>query len=831
LSESALHPASISLSSNTIAYQTSTVRAAFNIILFILLYVGPIAVGVYSIEPRPSWLQRLSGTAPVLEPFELADEAPAPPPPEKSTSIPDEPAEQSVPEPGSGVDLKEPTVVVDEPEPEPVPEPPTEEPVPEPPTEVPEQPIESIEGAAVPSRQPKPALEPERQPTQLPQIALIPEIGPKSRPKRLKGPMRRPLQENERFFVYGIRDRMQFDRLARRDNVPGALGVREIKVLLDDVESNSPIIYYINTGQFPYHYCFVRDLLSPGLPHSTFKNAAYYKDVGRKYLAFSLVAHDSFQNAAGSNGAYVITFWPTDPVKFNYVSLAYDLVVETMQFDAKKVYYQPAGIMQEELYRNEKKEFEEAGVKVLLTQDLYSNFSFSPLNTGVSFGRLLMSGPSTTYSSRDIVVFKTLPNDLSVAAGIITEAPQTPLSHVNLKAQQNGIPNAFISDATTNEKLTELAGEYVRYEVSSDGWRVTKAAQDEVDAFLEASRPAALRPPPSNLAVTSIMPLRSLGHRDLSAFGAKAANLAELKKILPAEMVPDGEAVPFFFYNEFMKHNGFYEVAQSMIKDESFQTDAAIRRERLKAFRNRIKEADAPEWMMQKLEAMQQKFPEGQHLRCRSSTNNEDLEGFNGAGLYNSRTHKEDEGHIIKSMRQVWSGLWTYRAYEERDFYGIDHMKVFMGVLVHPNYKGEVANGVGITRNIFDPRWLGFYVNVQVGEDLITNPDEESIPEEFLVSVMTGGPRDQAYSLEIQYARRSNKIPKGETVLTRQQSIELARNMRIVHRHFRSLYGKQDDDTFAMDLEFKIDSDGKLVIKQARPWVWPNLPSAEDTDC
>ena len=96
---------------------------------------------------------------------------------------------------------------------------------------------------------------------------------------------------------------------------------------------------------------------------------------------------------------------------------------------------------------------------------------------------------------------------------------------------------------------------------------------------------------------------------------------------------------------------------------------------------------------------------------------------------------------------------------------------------------------------------------------------------------MTGGPQDQAYSLEIQYARRSNKVAKGETVLTREQAVELARNMRTIHRHFRDLYQNQYDDTFAMDVEFKIDADGKLVIKQARPWVWPNLPSAEDTDC
>ncbi|MDA0813097.1 MAG: hypothetical protein O3C21_12020 [Verrucomicrobia bacterium] len=640
----------------------------------------------------------------------------------------------------------------------------------------------------------------------------------------------RPLEENPRFFQYALRTRADFDQLARRDNVPGALGVRELKVLIAGADTDSPAGFFMNTGRFPYHYCFVRDLLHPGLSHSVYKDATYYKQAGRKFLAASLVAHDNFKNPDGTVGAYIISFWPTDPVNFKYVSMAYDVIIDSMDFDHGPVYFQPSGTMQEELYEEEKSQFAAAGVPVMLAQDFYSNFSFSPLNTGTSYGRLLMTDGTTTYSSRDIVVFKNLPNDLSVAAGIITEAPQTPLSHVNLKAQQNGIPNAYVQSATTNETLTSLAGEYVRYEVTSDGWRVTKATNDEVMAFVEASRPPASPPPVSNLKITSIMPLSAIGFHDADAFGAKAANVGELGKILHPGTSPTGYAVPFFVYDEFMKTNGLYEEAQAMMAAPDFREDAGIRRERLKAFREKIQSSEAPEWMLLKLGVLQKAFPPGTNIRCRSSTNNEDIEGFNGAGLYDSCTHRADEGHLIKSMKQVWASLWTFRAFEEREFYRVDHMKVYMGVLAHPNFDDELANGVGITRNIFDPRWLGFYVNVQIGENLITNPEEESIPEEFLVSVMTGGPQDQAYSLEIQYARRSNKVAKGETVLTREQAVELARNMRTIHRHFRELYQSQDD-SFAMDIEFKIDTDGKLVIKQARPWVWPNLPAAEDTDC
>ena len=68
--------------------------------------------------------------------------------------------------------------------------------------------------------------------------------------------------------------------------------------------------------------------------------------------------------------------------------------------------------------------------------------------------------------------------------------------------------------------------------------------------------------------------------------------------------------------------------------------------------RDDIKDAETPPWIIAAIVEMNERFPEGINRRYRSSTNNEDLPGFNGAGLYDSKSQKpsEDEDDLAKSL-------------------------------------------------------------------------------------------------------------------------------------------------------------------------------------
>ena len=573
-------------------------------------------------------------------------------------------------------------------------------------------------------------------------------------------------------------------------------GIEFVKFQIENTHTQNPQLYFMNTETHRSHGSFMG---AAGLGR------------GQGQMRGVLSYRPLFTAPNGEPGVYTFEFNPSDAFPFEEIKLAHDLLVSKMPILKNRLGYCPLwGAIG--IYNREKALYDAAEFPVYFEDDLYANVGYLPLNQATSFGRLRVLEPDERPTPRDIVICKTLPNEMPRVAGVITGVRQTPLSHVNLRAIQDKVPNAFIAEAWENKEIAPLIGKYVYYKVNADGFEIREATLKEVETHFADVRPSKTQKPERDLSVTKILPLGNIGFADSSRFGVKTANVATLHTFgFPDGTVPNGFGVPFHFYDAFMKHNGFYDKVEAMLQAPEFLNDQDTKMAELKKFRAEIKKGEMPAWMMKGLSELQGEFPEGTSLRCRSSTNNEDLPGFSGAGLYDSYTHQPDEGHLSKSIKQVFASLWNFRAFEARDFYRIDHLTTAIGVLVHPNFADELANGVAVTDDVVYQTIGNYYLNTQVGEDLVTTPEEQSIPEEILL--------DWWDSNNYRVVTNSNRTTDGKRILTDTYLRELNGYLGMIHNKFSQLYGPVGrTKDFAMEIEFKVTREGKLSIKQARPW-------------
>ena len=225
-------------------------------------------------------------------------------------------------------------------------------------------------------------------------------------------------------------------------------------------------------------------------------------------------------------------------------------------------------------------------------------------------------------------------------------------------------------------------------------------------------------------------------------------------------------------------------------------------------------------------------------VRVRSSSNAEDTPTFNGAGLYESASGcaadsvrasdstvsrcDPDKGarSLNKALATVWASLWNYGAFEERDYFQIDHSLVAMGATVSLRYNDEIANGVAFTGNPRDSKSRDYLINAQFGETDVVSPTEGVTAELSYLTVVDGN------VTEIHRAIASSLVPAGDVVMSDALLEELGGVMAELTLTYPVDYELEGSDRPLLDLEFKVAGDGGLRIKQIRTF----LPSSYSSD-
>jgi phosphoenolpyruvate synthase/pyruvate phosphate dikinase len=425
----------------------------------------------------------------------------------------------------------------------------------------------------------------------------------------------------------------------------------------------------------------------------------------------------------------------------------------------------------------------------------------------------------------DIVLLNGIPNDVSVVAGIITTEFQTPLSHINVLSHNRNTPNMALRDGWENDQLNSFLGELVYLNVRSDSFEIRSATLAEATAFWSTHEPHDTIKLFPDLSVQGLVNLHEVDYTSLDVVGGKASNFAEILNVSidgnPIPTPEDAFAIPFYYYDKHLKDSGLDLVINQMLVNEDFINSPAIRKTMLEDLQDQIKAHPLDPGLLDLVKDRINDFQNFYSYRFRSSTNAEDLESFSGAGLYSSYSAKRDHPTktIDRAIKKVWASLWNWRAFEERGYYNIVHTSCAMGILVHRSFPNEDANGVLITKNLYNSN-PGFIINVQYKEFSIVFPEPGILNDQLILFTWSVIPGQE---FMIEYLTFSN-IPalNGATVMTDAELMELGTYAKALKKHFYENVPHDCDCTeqdFGLDIEFKVDStvsERKIYIKQAR---------------
>jgi hypothetical protein len=620
-------------------------------------------------------------------------------------------------------------------------------------------------------------------------------------------------------YAPAIRSQQMWHLLAARPGTEHLARSEVVKVIVDRSDGE---VYFMESKRWPVHFFFAaRYLNKPGRPvegQAVFNKREYGADDRRFVLA--TVTHvldadrwvfDLFANDRLSLEATADAFRRTRDRVFFGGALAYRPVPPHHEHDLERA---------------------RALMPVVTTDELYGKIQYQPAELGDAYGYLRVFARGATFEPTalrpyDIIVLGEQPPDIPVVSGVITDELQAPLGHISVLCHNRKTPNMTLRGASESTEVKALAGKLVHLTVGAQGYRLEPATQQAAEVSWAKKRPANRFYPLRDDRPGGMPLLAALGRRDIPLVGAKTAQLAFAASRLPEGATPRGFALPFWAYARFLRESGLEPKLKAMLDDQAFRQDPEVRRVRLDAFRAEMTAAPVPaEIVADLLRRIHDTLPPGR-VRLRSSTNAEDLPGFNGAGLYRStRVDPADPADVVRGLREVWASTWLWAAFEEREYYRIDHHSVGMAILVQQSIDDDVANGVAITANPFSQGNPGFFINAQLSSGSVTSARGDEIPEQILYYTYEGG---RGFERLSRSSRAGGRIILEDAVVE-----ELQRDLAVIHRAFTD--DRPDGVSgHAVDVEFLVRRTApRIVIVQARPfdvtWSSDRLWRDEDGD-
>ena len=477
--------------------------------------------------------------------------------------------------------------------------------------------------------------------------------------------------------------------------------------------------------------------------------------------------------------------------------------------------------------------------------DLRKQTNIRGINPGYAKGELVVvdgDPDAVEVDNEKIYIFERPPDDLKPLAGIATVTEGNMVSHVQLLARNLGIPNAVISPENLNE-LKRYAGQEIFYAVSNGGTVIMKPVsqltENEKALFAKRERNSdKVRVPTDKIDLDqrAVINMRDVDNTASGILvGPKAANLGELKKHFP-EQVVEGIILPFGIFRQHMDQampgtgGSFWDFLNATFAEaKSREAEGDDRRNVDRYVMGRLDELRAAIEKMPLLPEFEDDLrasfagafgkPLGEvPIFIRSDTNMEDLAEFTGAGLNLTLFNVRDQQKILDGIKKVWASPYTERSYKWRQRYLINPENVFPSILIIPSVNVD-KSGVLITKGVSSGRLADQTVAFSRG---VGGAVDGQSAETYLIRAEGD---DVLLSPAREYRYRTIPPSGGSTVLstTFEERVLTEADLRALrtlaydaHTKLAAAPNIPTDGPLDIELGFK---DSKIWLFQVRPFV------------
>lgn len=563
--------------------------------------------------------------------------------------------------------------------------------------------------------------------------------------------------------------------------------------------------YFVNSEFYKLHYEFCRAEIYNVQGLIAFNRLNYSSSKKRRFLLGNINHFQAFNT-------YALELSPSDRMVSEHIEKLYKKVSElAFMGDSLKLLVNSGWL---ESNRNQLS----SDIPILTAAEVYKNQKYQAIGKHEVYGVLRfvenLELEIDQIQPTDIIVIKGTPQFLPEVSGVITDEFQTPLSHLTILGQNREIPIAAYKNAFELQKLRKLKGQKVRLKVLSDSLFIEKV--DRLKSNRKRMKKVRLK---SDLKPNVLIGVKHIRKQSFTYVGNKAANFGVLYDLGKKEGFKTPEsafAIPFYFYDHHVRNSMAQTLINELLQSKGSITKKDSLKARLKEIRREIRNAPMDSYLLRDVQEKIKSLGSFTRMRFRSSTNAEDAEGFSGAGLYSSKTGilGSKKKPIDKAIKKVWASLWSYEAFMEREYFEIDHSKVYMGVLVHRSFPAEKVNGVAITKHLYRRGSPGFVINAQLGDESVVKPKPQVVCDQFICYPNS---QFELYNDAIDIITTSN-LNNNQLTMTDEEILNLANTLEKIKRHFRNqTLSSVSYENFAVEVEFKLEGeDRELYVKQVR---------------